>query len=180
MDRYAPGGPVAKRLAGIERAPVRAAASARLVQSQAATVAPAAVRGEAAVPVSAPVRAAAATCFPSPRGTARRSVSPVGTGRGGGTSRGAAPAAMFGSMRTSDGPPISTRCSRLSRRIRTSLRRPSTLAASTTASRAWRPRRPAFVGRSRPNHRTGFKQPFRQSHRTKNHEQSYRHRWHLP
>src|ERR1700686_3069026 len=73
VDRYAPGGPGAERLAGIERAPVRAAASARLVQSQAATVAPAAVRGEAAVPVSAPVRAAAATC-PSPRGTARRSV----------------------------------------------------------------------------------------------------------
>jgi hypothetical protein len=43
--------------------------------------------------------------FPLPRGTARRSVSPVGTGRGGGTSREAAPAAMFGSMRTSDGPP---------------------------------------------------------------------------
>ena len=58
-----PGGPGAERLAGIEGAPVRAAASARLVQSQAATVAPAAVRGAAAVPVSAPVRAAAATCF---------------------------------------------------------------------------------------------------------------------
>jgi hypothetical protein len=54
---------VAKRLAGIERALVRAAASARLVQSQAATVAPAAVRGAAAVPVSAPVPAVAATCF---------------------------------------------------------------------------------------------------------------------
>ena len=63
MDRYAPGGPGAKRLAGIERALVRAAASARLVQSQAATVAPAAVRGAAAVPVSAPVPAVAATCF---------------------------------------------------------------------------------------------------------------------
>src|SRR6478672_243937 len=63
VDRYAPGSPGAERLAGIERAPVRAAASARLVQSQAATVAPAAVRGAAAVPVSAPVRAAAATCF---------------------------------------------------------------------------------------------------------------------
>src|ERR1700737_4964901 len=60
VDRYAPGGPGAERLAGIERALVRAAASARLVQSQAATVA---VRGAAAVPVSAPVPAAAATCF---------------------------------------------------------------------------------------------------------------------
>ena len=36
------------------------------------------------------------------------------------------------------------------------------------------------VTSSCPNHRTGFKQPFRQSHRTKNHEQSNRHRWHLP
>src|ERR1700732_3251376 len=62
-DRYAPGGPGAERLAGGERAPGRDAASARLVHSQTATVAPAAVRGEAAVPVSAPVRAAAATCF---------------------------------------------------------------------------------------------------------------------
>lgn len=32
----------------------------------------------------------------------------------------------------------------------------------------------------RGNHYNGFKQAFRQSHRTKNHDQSHRHRWHLP
>jgi hypothetical protein len=92
---------------------------------------------------------------PSPSGTARGSASAAVGGRAGAASRGA-PAArtMFGSITTSLGPPIIKRCSTLSRRIRTRRRRPSTVAASITASRGWRPRAVEVPSRSAPNQRT--------------------------
>ena len=70
------------------------------------------------------------------------------------TSRGAATArTILGSTTTSVGPPIISRCSTLSRRIRMSRRRPSTLAESITASRGWRPRVPLPPSRPAPKRR---------------------------
>ena len=70
--------------------------------------------------------------------TARGSAS---GGRCGAPSRAGAPArTILASTTTSLGPPIISRCSTLSRRIRIRRRRPSTAAASITASRGWRPR----------------------------------------
>ena len=56
------------------------------------------------------------------------------------TSRAPTARTILGSTTTSVGPPIISRCSILSRRISTRRRRPSTAAASITASRGWRPR----------------------------------------
>ena len=65
----------------------------------------------------------------------------------------AVPRTMLVSTTTSLGPPIISRCSTLSRRMMTSLRRPSTAAESITASRGWRPRAAASI-RVAPKRRT--------------------------
>ena len=106
VDRYAPGGPGAERLAGIERPPVRAAAKGWGERNRCAARSVAGGDGRTGCGSGrgsgsglGPRSGCSGHMFPSPRGTARRSVSPVGTGRGGGTSRGAAPAAMFAAQR---------------------------------------------------------------------------------
>ncbi len=87
--------------------------------------------------------------------TARGSNSGAAGERTGTASRDVAAArTILGSTTTSVGPPIIRRCSTLSRRIRISRRLPSTDAASTTASRGWRPREAAAPNRSPPKRRT--------------------------
>ena len=78
----------------------------------------------------------------------RRSVQPVPRG-----SRRPCRGSRLVSTTTSVGPPIINRCSTLSRRMMTSLRRPSTAAESTTASRGCRPRAAASICAA-PNRRT--------------------------
>ena len=94
---------------------------------------------------------------PSPKGTERGSVSAADGGRDGATSRWVAERTMFGSTTTSVGPPIIKRCSTLSRRMRISRRRLSTVAASMTARRGWRPRELPPPSRSEPNRRATHK-----------------------
>ena len=75
-------------------------------------------------------------------------------GRGAIWSRAGIARTIFGSTTMSVGPPIISRCSTLSRRTSTSLRRPSTAAASITARRGIRPRLVSAPRRLPPNRRT--------------------------
>ena len=90
----------------------------------------------------------------SSSGAARVSASVVPVPREAGTSRLTAwPRTILASIRMSVGPPIMIRCSTLSRRTITSLRRPSTAPASITARRGWRPRAAAPPRRLAPKRR---------------------------
>ena len=96
----------------------------------------------------------------SPSGTAR-GMGSLGVARAAVISRAVFPCArtIFGSITTSVGPPIISRCSTLSRRISTSRRRPSTVLASITASRGWRLRAACLPKRPTPKPRTSQKIP---------------------
>src|SRR5437660_732222 len=76
-------------------------------------------------------------------------------GRAGPGSRSAVAArTMFCSTTTSLGPPMKSRCSTLSRRMRTRRRRLSTVVWSMTANRGWRPRVAPLTSRPPPNWRS--------------------------